>query len=212
MNIGGSNKEYLEAELNREDLAESPFEQFELWYKQACETDIKYPNAMSLSTVSERGTPVLRTVLLKMFDENGFVFFTNYESRKARHIENNPNVAILFLWDILERQVTITGKAAKVSTAESLKYFSTRPRGSQLGAWISDQSSVISSRKLLEQKLNEIKQRFAGGEVSLPDFWGGYRIVPETIEFWQGRPSRLNDRFMYTRNEDAPWTIERLAP
>ncbi|MDP7237311.1 MAG: pyridoxamine 5'-phosphate oxidase, partial [Candidatus Latescibacteria bacterium] len=158
------------------------------------------------------GTPTLRTVLLKMFDKNGFIFFTNYESRKSRHIQDNPNVSILFLWKTLERQVTITGTASKISTAESLKYFSTRPRGSQLGAWISDQSSVISSRKILEQKLQEIKNRFSSGKISLPSFWGGYRVVPKTIEFWQGRPSRLNDRFEYSLNDDLSWTIERLAP
>jgi pyridoxamine 5'-phosphate oxidase len=147
-----------------------------------------------------------------MFDKNGFIFFTNYESRKSRHIQDNPNVSILFLWKTLERQVTITGTASKISTAESLKYFSTRPRGSQLGAWISDQSSVISSRKILEQKLQEIKNRFSSGKISLPSFWGGYRVVPKTIEFWQGRPSRLNDRFEYSLNDDLSWTIERLAP
>ena len=212
MNIGGTSDEYTKAELTREDLAPSPLKQFEIWYKQACDTDAVHPNAMSLATVSSEGAPSLRSVFLKMFDENGFVFFTNYESRKSRHIEGNPHVALLFLWGNLERQVTITGTAAKISTAESLKYFSTRPRGSQLGAWISEQSNVISSRKLLEQKLQEIKNRFAGGDVSLPDFWGGYRIVPETVEFWQGRPSRLNDRFMYTLDEDQSWGIERLAP
>ena len=147
-----------------------------------------------------------------MFDVDGFIFFTNYESRKSRHIQDNPNVSILFLWKTLERQVTITGTASKISTAESLKYFSTRPRGSQLGAWISDQSSVISSRKILEQKLQEIKNRFSSGKISLPSFWGGYRVVPKTIEFWQGRPSRLNDRFEYSLNDDLSWTIERLAP
>ena len=213
MNIGSSTHEYIKAELNRDELAPSPFKQFEIWYKQACDSaDIEHPNAMSLATVSSEGTPTLRTVLLKMFDEDGFIFFTNYESRKSRHIQANPNVSILFLWKTLERQVTITGTASKISTAESLKYFSTRPRGSQLGAWISDQSSVISSRKILEQKLQEIKNRFSSGKISLPSFWGGYRVVPKTIEFWQGRPSRLNDRFEYSLNDDLSWTIERLAP
>jgi len=213
MNIGSSTHEYIKAELNRDELAPSPFKQFEIWYKQAYDSaDIVHPNAMSLATVSSQGTPTLRTVLLKMFDEDGFIFFTNYESRKSRHIQDNPNVSILFLWKTLERQVTITGTASKISTAESLKYFSTRPRGSQLGAWISDQSSVISSRKILEQKLQEIKNRFSSRKISLPSFWGGYRVVPKTIEFWQGRPSRLNDRFEYSINDDLSWTIERLAP
>jgi len=155
---------------------------------------------------------MLRTVLLKLFDANGFVFFTNYKSRKADQIAENPNVAVLFNWVTLERQVSINGVAEKVETSESLKYFLGRPRGSQLGAWVSDQRSVLSSRKILEIKLDEIKRKFADGKIPLPDFWGGFRIKPKSFEFWQGRPNRLHDRFLYSKIDDESWKIERLAP
>ena len=155
---------------------------------------------------------MLRTVLLKLFDENGFVFFTNYKSRKADQIAENPNVATLFNWVALERQVSIIGVAEKIDTSESLKYFLSRPRGSQLGAWVSDQKSVLSSRKILEMKLDEIKRKFAKGKIPLPDFWGGYRIKPDSFEFWQGRPNRLHDRFLYSKSDNESWCIERLAP
>ena len=154
---------------------------------------------------------MLRTVLLKLFDVNGFVFFTNYKSRKSAQIEENPNVAILFNWVALERQVSINGVAEKIKKNESLKYFLSRPHGSQLGAWVSEQSSVLSSRKLLEMKFGEMKRKFVKGKIPLPDFWGGYRIKPENFEFWQGCPDRLHDRFLYTKNADE-WGIERLAP
>ena len=167
---------------------------------------------MSLATADADGVVGIRTVLLKIYDHNGFVFFTNYSSSKARDIEQNPQVALLFPWLELDRQVKITGTASRIPTSESLKYFVTRPRGSQLGAWVSQQSSVISSRSLLMSKLEEIKQRFADGEISLPEFWGGYRVVPKTIEFWQGQPDRLHDRFLYSRDESNNWNIERLAP
>lgn len=212
MNTAGLSRDYSKSALTRQQLAADPFQQFAAWFKQAHEAQILDANAMSLATVSRQGEPSVRTVLLKTFDENGFVFFTNYHSKKARHIGGNPNVAALFLWSALERQVTITGTATKISTVESLKYFATRSRGSQLGAWISQQSSVIASRKYLESKLQEIKEKFANGEVPLPSFWGGYRIVPKTFEFWQGRPNRLNDRFLYSLNEDRSWSIQRLAP
>ena len=167
---------------------------------------------MSLATVGQDLRPRVRTVLLKIFDERGFVFFTNYESRKARQIAENENVSLLFPWLALERQVIVCGTAEKISTAESLAYFVTRPRGSQLGAWVSAQSSVITTRSLLEQKWEEMKRKFGEGQVPLPDFWGGYRVVPRDIEFWQGRPSRLHDRFSYTRQPDGTWKIERLSP
>jgi len=167
---------------------------------------------MTLSTVSEQGQPFMRTVLLKYFDHKGLVFFTNYESRKARQIEINPKVSILFTWLPLQRQVHITGTAEKVATAESLEYFTSRPRGSQLGAWTSQQSSVISSRQLLLMQFEQIKQKFLDGEIPLPDFWGGYRVIPSSFEFWQGCTNRLHDRFLYTSQEDQSWQIQRLAP
>ncbi|MCW1923328.1 pyridoxamine 5'-phosphate oxidase [Luteolibacter arcticus] len=211
MDLSEFRKEYSDRGLHREDLDANPMVQFERWFQQAVELGLHEPNAMSLATVDATGRPLLRTVLLKYFDTNGFVFFTNYQSRKARHIAENPQVSLLFPWVILERQVIVQGRAEKISAAESLKYFTSRPRESQLGAWVSDQSSVISSRKLLLQKLAEIKQKFAHGEVPLPSFWGGFRVVPETIEFWQGGPARLHDRFFYEW-KDAGWEIERLSP
>lgn len=198
--------------LSRGDLNPDPFRQFEVWYSQFNESDIFEPSAMTLATVSPEGQPYLRTVLLKLFDEKGFVFYTNYGSRKARHIEQNPNVGLLFAWVPLARQVKITGKAEKVPVAESLKYFATRPRGSQIGAWASAQSEIVSSRSMLEAKYEEIKQKFAKGEVPLPEFWGGYRVIPESIEFWQGRDNRLHDRFIYTRTDAGGWQVARLAP
>ena len=196
--------------LTKKQLNADPFLQFEAWFDEA-NTKEPIPNAMSLATVGKSGKPMLRTVLLKLFDENGFVFFTNFKSRKAAQIEENPNVAILFNWVAMERQVSIIGVAEKIKTSESLKYFMSRPHGSQLGAWVSDQSSVLSSRKILEMKLEEIKRKFRKGKIPLPDFWGGYRIKPENFEFWQGCPDRLHDRFLYTKTADE-WGIERLAP
>ena len=196
--------------LTKKQLNTDPFLQFEAWFDEA-NTKEPIPNAMSLATVGKSGKPMLRTVLLKLFDENGFVFFTNFKSRKAAQIEENPNVAILFNWVAMERQVSIIGVAEKIKTSESLKYFMSRPHGSQLGAWVSDQSSVLSSRKILEIKLEEIKLKFGKGKIPLPDFWGGYRIKPENFEFWQGCPDRLHDRFLYTKTADE-WGIERLAP
>ena len=198
-------------ELYRKDLRNDPLLQFEEWFELACEVVEYDPNAMSMSSVDEAGCPYTRTVLLKSFDERGFVFYTNYESRKAAHMTANPQVALLFFWRELGRQIGIRGTAEKLSTAESLKYFASRPRGSQLGAWVSPQSSTITSRALLKNKFEELKQKFANKEVPLPSFWGGYRIVPREIEFWQGRDDRLHDRFMYTREDDG-WRLERLAP
>jgi len=166
---------------------------------------------MTLATVDSDGQPYQRTVLLKYFDTNGFVFFTNYSSRKAQQIAENPHVCALFPWITLERQVILQGRAEKISTLESLKYFSSRPRESQIGAWVSNQSEVITSRKVLLQKLDEIRSKFTHGEIPLPSFWGGYRIVPQTIEFWQGGPARLHDRFLYRKSADT-WNIERLSP
>ncbi len=198
--------------LRRGDLSEDPFLQFELWFREACESSDLDPNAMALATVDERGQPFNRTVLLKYFDKSGFVFFTNYASKKAAQLDENPHAALLFLWPKPGRQVVIRGKAGKVSAAETLKYFATRPRGSQIGAWVSQQSSVVSTRSLLEAKFAEMKRKFANREVPVPSFWGGYRVVPQEFEFWQGRANRLHDRFQYTRRPDAGFDIERLQP
>lgn len=205
-------KEYTQAGLEREDLHPDPLQQFEKWFQQACSAQLVEPNAMSLATVSPIGEPTIRTVLLKYFDAHGFVFFTSYESPKAQDMAQNPQVALLFTWLPLERQLRINGLVEKVTTAESFKYFLTRPRGSQLGAWSSEQSHIISSRQLLEMKFDEIRRKFQEGEVPLPAFWGGYRVVPQRIEFWQGRQNRLHDRFLYTRQPDDSWEIARLAP
>ena len=212
MDISDYRKEYTKGGLNREDLGESPFELFEKWLKQAIEANVPEPSAMTLATVSKAGKPTQRTVLLKLFDEKGYVFFTNYSSQKSQQIQENANVSILFGWRELERQVEINGRAEKIPTAESLKYFLSRPRGSQLGAWASSQSSPISTRELLDGQLQKIKQKFSKGEIPLPDSWGGYRIVPETIEFWQGGAQRLHDRFEYTRNDEDSWDVQRLQP
>lgn len=205
-------EEYTISGLSEEDINPDPFKQFEQWFRQALDGNMHEPNAMSMATVSPEGQPSLRTVLLKYFDEQGFVFFTNYESRKAREIAENPKVALLFPWLDLERQVHINGLASKISHAESLKYFLSRPRGSQIGAWVSNQSSVISSRQMLLSKFDELKRKYQHGEVPIPSFWGGYRVEPSSFEFWQGRQHRLHDRFLYTRQEGQGWKIERLAP
>ena len=204
--------EYERSDLRREDLRPDPMKQFAAWFDEACQAQILQPNAVTLATVSGAGQPSLRTVLLKSYDARGFVFFTNLESRKAREIAENARVAILFAWLTLERQVVVTGVAERVSTAESLKYFLTRPRGSQISAWISQQSSVVSSRKVLEMEWEQMSRKFASGRIPLPSFWGGYRVRPAQIEFWQGRTNRLHDRFLYSRTETGAWTIEQLAP
>jgi pyridoxamine 5'-phosphate oxidase len=198
--------------LSRIELNTDPFYQFQSWYQQTLSTDIPEPTAMSLATVDDKGQPWQRMVLLKLYDESGFVFFTNYSSRKARHISVNPRVSLLFPWHALGRQVKITGTAAKIPATESIKYFSTRTRGSQLGAWASPQSRVIKNRAMLDTALEQMKDKFLHGEIPLPDFWGGYRVSPETFEFWQARESRLHDRFMYTKQQEGMWKLERLAP
>jgi pyridoxamine 5'-phosphate oxidase len=212
MNIHDLRQNYTAAALNREDLQADPFQQFELWFQQACNAEVLEPNAMVLATATPTGQPLVRTVLLKYFDRDGLVFFTNYESRKARQINENPSVALLFLWLPLQRQVQITGQASKISTAESLAYFTSRPRGNQLGAWCSAQSSVISSRQVLLMEMEKLKQKFLHHEIPLPSFWGGYRVQPTSFEFWQGRPDRLHDRFLYTPDPQGGWEIQRLAP
>lgn len=205
-------RDVMAAGLHRDDLCSDPIKQFEQWYRQTTDTDLAEPSSMSLATVDTQGQPWQRIVLLKVFDAKGFVFFTNYSSRKAKQIANNSKVSLLFPWQALGRQVKVTGEAAKISTAESMKYFATRPRGSQIGAWASHQSQVIKSRAILDAMFDEMKQRFLQGDVPLPSFWGGYRVTPVTIEFWQARDSRLHDRFIYRQGEKARWFIERLSP
>jgi pyridoxamine 5'-phosphate oxidase len=211
MDITTLRKDYCQAGLNRNDLHNSPFQQFDSWFQQAQQAGIEEPNAMGISTVSSAGIPSSRTVLLKIYDDQGFVFFTNYNSHKAKDIDNNPQVALLFPWLGLERQVRINGHAEKISSKESFAYFRSRPRGSQIGAWISPQSQMIESRDFLKLKLAEMKAKFSSGKIPLPNAWGGYRIIPEKFEFWQGRSSRLHDRFVYEKNQEN-WGIKRLAP
>jgi len=210
--IASLRQEYTKAGLQKEDLAETPLDQFRIWFEQAREAGIGEPNALSLSTVDGNGRPSQRMVLLKAFDAGGFVFFTNYRSRKARHLEERPGASMLFPWTGLERQLIVEGECERISAVQSLRYFASRPRGSRLGAWVSDQSSVISSRKVLEMKMEEMKRRFGDGEIPLPDFWGGYRLKPDRFEFWQGRPSRLHDRFEYVLTDSGGWQIRRLSP
>ena len=208
-NLNNLRNEYLKNGLIREDLNDSPIEQFSLWFSQAMEANIVEPSAMSLATSDD--SIGIRTVLLKYFDEKGFVFFTNYESKKSKQIQQNPQAAILFPWLALERQVKIIGAVERITKLESFKYFSSRPKDSQLGAWASQQSSRISSRSILTEQFKSMKKKFSAGDIPLPDFWGGYRVVPKSIEFWQGRENRLHDRFIYELSDDK-WTISRLSP
>ena len=202
--------EFRENGLNRSELDNDPFNQFSLWFSQAIKSRIAEPSAMSLATADEKEIGI-RTVLLKHFDDKGFVFFTNYGSKKSEQIEVNPQAALLFPWLELERQVKIFGSVEKITTLESIKYFASRPKDSQLGAWASKQSATISSRSLLVSQFESMKNKFSKGEVPLPDFWGGYRVIPDSIEFWQGRESRLHDRFIYQRSDNG-WNISRLSP
>jgi pyridoxamine 5'-phosphate oxidase len=191
---------------------EDPILQFRNWLKQATEAGIPEPTAMTLATTGAAGQPSARIVLLKDASEDGFVFYTNYESRKGQELAANPRAALVFYWPQLERQVRITGEVVKTSRSESEAYFHTRPRGSQLAAWASGQSSVIPDRDVLEARVKVLEAKYAGTKVPLPPNWGGYRLRPESIEFWQGRPNRLHDRLRYSRGPDGGWTIERLAP
>lgn len=205
-------EDYTGKSLRRKDLSQDPIDQFQAWFSQAQALEVVEPNAMSLATVDENGQPWQRSVLLKGLDKRGFVFFTNFGSRKSQQIAGNAKVSLLFPWISIHRQVAVTGTATKIPATESLKYFITRPFGSQIGAWSSPQSSVISSRSILEAKLDEMKRKFKKGDVPLPSFWGGFRVVPETVEFWQGGQNRIHDRFLYSKSDDVGWNLNRLAP
>jgi pyridoxamine 5'-phosphate oxidase len=212
MDLEQVRREYLQGGLRRADLPADPLQLFALWQQQAIASSLLDPTAMVLATVAENGQPSQRMVLLKSLDERGFVFFTNYGSRKAGEIFANPRVSLLFPWHPMERQVKICGIAEKISLMESAKYFAARPRESQLAAWASNQSRAITSRSFLLMQLENMKQKFAKGDVPLPDFWGGIRVKPHQIEFWQGGANRLHDRFEYKQLEDKTWSISRLAP
>lgn len=203
---------YIRHSLDESSVNENPLSQFTLWFNEAIEAELREPNAMTLSTSTKDGKPTSRIVLLKGADETGFVFYTNYDSVKGRQLDENPFAALLFFWSELERQVRIEGRVERVSTEESYQYFSTRPIGSRLGAWASRQSSVVDSRTQLEEQFKETELRFSNAEIPLPGFWGGYRVMPKSYEFWQGRENRLHDRIRYSANNDTTWNIERLSP
>ncbi len=212
LNIAALRHDYVAHGLRRADLEPDAIKQFAKWFGAAAAAEIRDVNAMSLATIGSDGGPDVRIVLLKAISDRGLVFFTNYLSTKARQLEANPQAALTFFWVQLERQIRIRGTVERTSRDESEEYFRSRPLGSQLGAWASAQSEVIDDRSALEARLTEVTQQFAGGDVPLPDYWGGYRLYPDTIEFWQGRANRLHDRFRYTRQADQDWVIERLSP
>ena len=216
MKIDDLRTEYMRATLDESSVAADPLRQFELWFGEAVNAQVPEPTAMTLATVGAEGAPSARIVLLKGADERGFTFFTNYDSRKGRELATRPRAALLFFWPELERQIRIEGTVGKVDAAESGAYFAGRPRGSQLGAWASPQSAPIADRSALEARFAEVAARYRDEStpVPRPPHWGGYRVVPESIEFWQGRPSRLHDRIRYrrTRSEQPAWIVERLAP
>ncbi len=212
MSIADIRKDYSLKTLNEAEVAVNPFLQFADWWKQAIESQIDEVNAMTLATASLEGVPSARIVLLKGYDERGFVFYTNYESAKGQELAENPRASLLFFWKELERQVRITGLVEKVSATESDEYFLSRPTGSQIGAWASPQSHVIENRTWLENKVKELEAKFSSEKLARPTHWGGYRVKPVIIEFWQGRSSRLHDRIQYTLQENDSWKIERLAP
>jgi pyridoxamine 5'-phosphate oxidase len=213
MSIADIRRNYARARLDEADVSHDPFVEFARWLAEALEAQVPEPTAMTLATATAESVPSARIVLLKEFDQRGFVFFTDYRSRKAGELEANPRAALVFWWGELERQVRITGGVALASHEESERYFKSRPLGSRLGAWASHQSRVIPGRAALEADVREVEDRFKDGEVPLPPHWGGYRVVPDTIEFWQGRESRLHDRIRYVRESGGKgWRIERLSP
>jgi pyridoxamine 5'-phosphate oxidase len=211
MSLEDSRREYQHGRLRRESLKDSPFEQFNLWMDQAIHSDLSDPTAMCLATVNAEGKPWQRTVLLKGMDERGLMFYTNLGSRKAREMSGNPNVSLIFPWMRMDRQVIVGGQVERLTKTEVLSYFLKRPRGSQLAAWASQQSRRLSSRQALEAQFIQMKEKFAAGDIPVPDFWGGYRVVPGEFEFWQGGENRLHDRFQYLRSDNG-WVISRLAP
>ena len=205
-------KDYTLQGLSEADAEPNPFKQFQIWFDQALAAQLPEPNAMTLATATPNGKPSARMVLLKNFDERGFVFYTNYKSHKGQELADNPQAALVFWWAELERQVRIEGRVEKVSDHESDEYFHSRPLNSRLGAWVSEQSQVIKSREVLELRLQELKTESESQDVPRPPHWGGFRVIPTIIEFWQGRPSRLHDRLNYCRLDDGSWYIERLSP
>ena len=204
-------KVYTRAGLAESDVAADPIEQFRRWFDAALDAGLHEPNAMTFATATHDGSPSARVVLLKGFDGRGFVFYTNYEGRKGRELEENPRAALLFYWGELERQVRIEGTVSRASEEESDAYYASRPRGSRLGAWASEQSRTVEGREVLEDRIRDLEAEYSGREVPRPPFWGGYRVEPEVVEFWQGRENRLHDRIVY-RREDGRWEIERLQP
>lgn len=211
MSIADLRRDYRSHVLVESEATADPLVQFRQWFDEAIRAELLEPNAMTLATVAPDGSPAARIVLLKGLDDTGFVFFTNYESAKGRQLAHQPRACLLFFWGELERQVRITGQVERLPEEESLAYFRSRPRGSQLGAWASPQSRVIASRDELDAQLTELEARYADADIPLPPFWGGYRVIPAAVEFWQGRPSRLHDRLLYTR-AGGEWTRVRLAP
>lgn len=212
LNLENLRREYLRDGLRREQLADDPIVQFERWMAQIVAAEIPDPNAMTIATVDASGQPSQRIVLLKGLDQRGFVFYTNLRSHKAQDLKQNPKISLHFPWHCLERQVKVCGIAEQMTAAESIKYFLSRPRESQLAAWASNQSRPISSRAMLMQQFEAMKNKFSNGDIPLPDFWGGFRVKPHQIEFWQGGAHRLHDRFQYTRQGDDSWDIARLEP
>ena len=211
MDAASLRKEYTRAGLDRADVHSDPVVQFDAWFEETLAAGLHEPNAMIVATATADGRPSARTVLLKGYDERGFVFYTNYEGRKARELEANPACALLFYWGELERQVRIEGRAGRISSEESDAYFAGRPRGSRLGAWASQQSQPVEDRSILQERVRMLETEYESREIPRPPFWGGYRVEPEVVEFWQGRENRLHDRLVYRRDGDG-WRVERLQP
>ena len=203
---------YTKGGLLKQDLRSNPFDQFQKWLEEAVSAEVLEPNAMTLATIDERGRPTARIVLLKKVDDRGFIFFTNYSSRKGQNIAVNPYASLVFWWGDLERQIRIEGTVEKISDSESDDYFYSRPISSQLGAWASPQSDVVTDREFLEDRLAQITEQYQEQKIPRPSHWGGYRVVPDLIEFWQGRESRLHDRLCYSLDDNGNWQIDRLAP